>query len=116
MEYTLSVNGFKGEAGAIVVDDSRGFMKPPFALYAGVRRHLHFYQMFASLESMSEAVLFVLPLRSRRIEAFLYIGTLSVTLYFAVVSWCFIKKHLILLSLSLSLSPSLVGRRTQHIL
>lgn len=36
-EYTLSVAGFKGEVGAKVVDDSRGFMKAPFALYAGVR-------------------------------------------------------------------------------
>jgi len=35
-EYTISVGGFAGEPGAVVVDDSRGFMKPPFALYAGV--------------------------------------------------------------------------------
>lgn len=39
-EYTLSVAGFKGEVGAKVVDDSRGFMKAPFALYAGVGSQL----------------------------------------------------------------------------
>jgi hypothetical protein len=37
LEYTLSVQGFRGELGAKVVDDSRGFLKAPFAIYAGVR-------------------------------------------------------------------------------